>query len=122
VITVSVTVTADILPSRHLIALAPAFAGPREASPAPRAAAVGNGTAAAAAALEPATGREPTPRECEVLGLLAAGATDGRIASLLELSPATVQTHVRNAKAKLGARTRTQAVALALQRGLISPE
>ena len=38
---------------------------------------------------------------------------------MLALSPATVQTHVRNAKAKLGARTRAQAVALALQRGLI---
>jgi DNA-binding CsgD family transcriptional regulator len=38
---------------------------------------------------------------------------------MLALSPATVQTHVRNAKAKLGARTRAQAVALSLQRGLI---
>ena len=37
----------------------------------------------------------------------------------LELSPATVQTHGRNAKAKLGARTRAQAVALALQGGMI---
>ena len=63
--------------------------------------------------------REPSAREREVLGLLADGATDGQIAVRLELSPATVQTHVRNAKAKLGARTRAQAVALALQRGLI---
>ena len=49
-----------------------------------------------------------------------AGATDGQIADMLELSPATVQTHVRNAKAKLGARTRAQAVAMALQRGMIA--
>jgi len=62
----------------------------------------------------------PTPREREVLGLLAAGATDEQIAEMLELSPATVQTHVRNAKAKLGARTRAQAVAMALQHGMIS--
>jgi PAS domain S-box-containing protein len=62
----------------------------------------------------------PTPREREVLALLAAGATDEQIAEMLELSPATVQTHVRNAKAKLGARTRAQAVAMALQHGLIS--
>ncbi len=54
-----------------------------------------------------------------MLALLAAGATDEQIAGLLELSPATVQTHVRNAKAKLGARTRAQAVALALQGGMI---
>ena len=64
-------------------------------------------------------GREPTAREREVLDLLADGATDDQIAALLQLSPATVQTHVRNAKAKLGARTRAQAVALALHRGLI---
>jgi DNA-binding CsgD family transcriptional regulator len=66
-------------------------------------------------------GREPSVREREVLALLASGATDREIARLLELSPATVQTHVRNAKAKLGARTRAQAVAMALQRDLIKP-
>ena len=62
----------------------------------------------------------PSARECEVLALLAGGRTDGQIADLLELSPATVQTHVRNAKAKLGARTRAQAVAIAIQRELIT--
>jgi PAS domain S-box-containing protein len=62
----------------------------------------------------------PTPREREVLTMLAAGATDDQIAEMLELSPATVQTHVRNAKAKLGARTRAQAVAMALQHGMIT--
>ena len=62
----------------------------------------------------------PTSREREVLALLAAGATDEQIAEMLELSPATVQTHVRNAKAKLGARTRAQAVAMALQNGMIN--
>lgn len=67
------------------------------------------------------SGREPSVREREVLALLASGATDREIAQLLELSPATIQTHVRNAKAKLGARTRAQAVALALQRDLIQP-
>jgi DNA-binding CsgD family transcriptional regulator len=63
--------------------------------------------------------RQPSRREREVLALLAGGATDAQIAVELELSPATVQTHVRNAKAKLGARTRAQAVALALVSGLI---
>jgi len=54
-----------------------------------------------------------------VLTLLAMGSTDVQIAQQLGLSPATVQTHVRNAKGKLGARTRAQAVALALVGGLI---
>ncbi len=64
-------------------------------------------------------GRQPSRRERQILGLLAGGSTDAQIAEVLELSPATVQTHVRNAKAKLGARTRAQAVALALVSGLI---
>ena len=63
--------------------------------------------------------RRPSKREREILGLLARGSTDTQIAEILGLSPATVQTHVRNAKAKLGARTRAQAVALALVGGLI---
>ncbi|HYH62893.1 MAG TPA: LuxR C-terminal-related transcriptional regulator [Solirubrobacterales bacterium] len=63
--------------------------------------------------------RRPSKREREVLALLAQGSTDAQIAEVLDLSPATVQTHVRNAKAKLGARTRAQAVALALVSGLI---
>ncbi len=63
--------------------------------------------------------RKPSRREREVLALLARGSTDTQIAEVLSLSPATVQTHVRNAKAKLGARTRAQAVALALVSGLI---
>jgi len=63
--------------------------------------------------------RQPSRREREVLALLAKGSTDSQIASELGLSPATVQTHVRNAKAKLGARTRAQAVALSLVSGLI---
>jgi DNA-binding CsgD family transcriptional regulator len=64
-------------------------------------------------------GRKPSRREREILALLARGSTDSQIAEQLGLSPATVQTHVRNAKAKLNARTRAQAVALALVGGLI---
>ncbi len=63
--------------------------------------------------------RTPSRRELEILSLLARGSTDAQTAEILKLSPATVQTHVRNAKAKLGARTRAQAVALALVSGLI---
>lgn len=56
-----------------------------------------------------------TKREREILGLLAEGMTGAQIAGKLVLSPETVRTHVRNATVKLGASTRSQAVALALQ-------
>jgi DNA-binding CsgD family transcriptional regulator len=57
-----------------------------------------------------------TRREREVLGLLAGGMSGAQIAAQLFLSPETVRTHIRNAMGKLGASTRSQAVALALQR------
>jgi DNA-binding NarL/FixJ family response regulator len=56
-----------------------------------------------------------SPRENQVLHLLADGLTGQQIAERLFLSPETVRTHVRNATTKLGARTRTQAVAIAVQ-------
>lgn len=55
-------------------------------------------------------------REREVLALLAGGASGAGIAQQLVLSPETVRTHIRNAMAKLGASSRAQAVALAVQR------
>lgn len=62
-----------------------------------------------------------TRREREVLSLLAMGLTGPEIADRLALSPATVRTHVQNGIARLGARTRVQAIALALTRGEINP-
>jgi DNA-binding CsgD family transcriptional regulator len=60
-----------------------------------------------------------SPREREVLAMLAAGNTVNEIAGDLVLSPLTVRTHIRNAKDKLGARTTAHAVALAIdQRAL----
>lgn len=61
-----------------------------------------------------------TQRETEVLRHLANGLRAEEIGAQLFLSPLTVQTHVRKAMARLGARTRTQAVAEALRQGLIS--
>jgi DNA-binding NarL/FixJ family response regulator len=58
-------------------------------------------------------------REAEVLTLLARGLTGEEIAQRLVLSPETVRTHVRNAMGKLEARTRTEAVVKALDRGEI---
>ena len=57
------------------------------------------------------------PREREVMGLVATGATSADIAARLVLSTATVESHIRNAVARLGARNRTHASVLALQRG-----
>jgi DNA-binding CsgD family transcriptional regulator len=54
-------------------------------------------------------------REREVLQLLAHGATGERASALLTLSPETVRTHIRNARRRLGARTRVHAVAIALE-------
>jgi PAS domain S-box-containing protein len=112
---VHITVTANVLPGRHLLILSGGGARMGE----PEASSEANRKVQAANHVSRFTRGGPTSREREVLALLAAGATDEQIAGLLELSPATVQTHVRNAKAKLGARTRAQAVALALQGGMI---
>ncbi|MGD1050149.1 MAG: response regulator transcription factor [Solirubrobacteraceae bacterium] len=53
-----------------------------------------------------------SPREMQILDLLADGLNGQAIAKHLFLSPETVRTHVRNATTKLGAHTRVQAVAL----------
>jgi DNA-binding CsgD family transcriptional regulator len=63
-----------------------------------------------------------TRREREILGALAEGMSGAQIAEQLVLSPETVRTHVRNAMSKLGASTRSQAVALALQHGEIDTD
>ena len=63
-----------------------------------------------------------TRREREILGSLAEGMSGAQIAEQLVLSPETVRTHVRNAMAKLGASTRSQAVALALQQRMITAD
>lgn len=58
--------------------------------------------------------RNLSPREREILGLLARGLTGEQIAERLVLSPETIRTHVRNAREKLGASTRVEAVTMAL--------
>jgi DNA-binding CsgD family transcriptional regulator len=65
------------------------------------------------------TSKPLSAREQEILGYLAEGLSGAAIAERLVLSPETVRTHVRNAMEKLGASTRSQAVALALESGLI---
>ena len=61
-----------------------------------------------------------TPREREVLRLLADGMRNEEIGRELHISPDTVRAHVRKAMARLDADTRTEAVATALRQQLIS--
>jgi len=63
-------------------------------------------------------GKELTPREREVLALLAAGLSNNAIAEKLFLSVGTVRLHVSNILAKLGAPNRTSAAVIAMKHGL----
>jgi DNA-binding CsgD family transcriptional regulator len=58
-------------------------------------------------------------RELEVVRLVALGASRPEIAAELQISHDTVRTHVRNAMAKLGARSRAHLVAKAVGRSLV---
>jgi DNA-binding NarL/FixJ family response regulator len=70
------------------------------------------------------TAREPvslSPRELEVLSLLAKGYLYKEIADMLKLTYATVHTHIRHIYEKLQVRSRTEAVAVHLSQGRPSP-
>jgi len=58
-------------------------------------------------------------REVEVLACVAQGHTNSKIAALLGIAAETVKTHLRNLLSKLGASNRTEAVMIAMKRGLL---
>jgi DNA-binding NarL/FixJ family response regulator len=64
---------------------------------------------------------EITPREQEVLALVARGHSNAEIADLLVLSEGTVKTHIKRIFMKLGLRDRAQAVIFAYDVGLVEP-
>lgn len=61
----------------------------------------------------------PTSREIEVLGLVAEGLRNREIAERLFISEETVKVHIKHLMEKLAANDRTQAVAIAIRRGII---
>lgn len=90
--------TTDLSPGRHLMVLIPTLMN-------------GKGSPDGSA-------REPlSKRELEVLELLAGGANNNEVAEALNISSETVRNHTRNARRKLGARSRSHAIALAIALG-----
>ena len=65
---------------------------------------------------------ELTPREFDVLEQIVRGQSNKDIATELEISEATVKTHINNLLSKLGVTDRTQAATAALQRGIVTLE
>ncbi|WP_435741966.1 response regulator [Nocardioides sp. SYSU DS0663] len=65
--------------------------------------------------------RSLTPRELDILGLVAEGKTNQAIADKLGISVVTVKTHINRTMTKLGRHDRAQLVVLAFETGLVTP-
>ncbi|HEY6738594.1 MAG TPA: response regulator transcription factor, partial [Actinopolymorphaceae bacterium] len=72
--------------------------------------------------LAPDSLRVLTPREREILAMVATGMTNDEIAERLYLSTLTVKTHVNRTMTKLGARDRAQLVVIAYRTGLVTAD
>ena len=77
---------------------------------------------AAAPAPPPAELEGLTPREREMVALVATGLSNQEIAEQMVVSPYTVRAHVQRAMTKLGARDRAQLVVIAYRTGLVQPD
>ncbi|KRG71541.1 response regulator [Pseudoxanthomonas dokdonensis] len=74
----------------------------------------------AGAIAEHAMDADLTAREIEILGSVAAGNSNKRIAAQLSISEETVKTHMKSVLSKLDANDRTHAVTIAIRRGILS--
>ncbi|HXR70700.1 response regulator transcription factor [Actinocrinis sp.] len=107
-----------IVQERLVAALLPD--GPAAAAPNPAIHAAGGGPHPAGDPLaEHALPDGLTPREAEVLALIAEGLSNAQICARLVVSQATVKTHINRIFAKIGARDRAQAVRYAYRNGLV---
>lgn len=97
----AVSTTSDLAAGRHLVVLVP-LSSDRD----------GDGVSASRFEREPLSDRER-----QVLALLAAGDNNGEVADTLGISSETVRNHTRNARRKLGARSRSHAIAIAITVG-----
>jgi DNA-binding NarL/FixJ family response regulator len=73
----------------------------------------------AAEIAEHVTDSSLTPREIDVLRLVASGNANKEVGARLSLTEVTIKSHMKNILAKLGANDRTHAVTIALKRGII---
>lgn len=84
-----------------------------------RAVEAGGRSSSAAAKPQTSEGGEVTDREEQVLYLLAKGMSNKEISAVLEISATTVHSHIKNIFAKLNVHDRTEALAVAVRRGII---
>ena len=111
----------DVLPEELIAAVRVVAAGDALIAPAITKRLIEQFALSAPPAVPPEGLDELTPRELEVLVLVARGRSNPEIARELVLSEATVKTHVKRVFAKLAVRDRVQAVVLAYQAGLVTP-
>ena len=113
----------DVEPQQLLDAIRRAAAGDSLLSPAATRALISRVVAQPhiGPARTPASLSGLTPREREILTLVASGLSNDDIAERLVISPATAKTHVNRTMMKLAARDRAQLVVIAYETGLITP-
>ena len=111
----------DVLPEELVAAVRVVAGGDALISPAITKRLIEQFVRAAPAGRAPVALEGLTPRELEILTLIARGLSNKEIADDLVLSEATVKTHVKHVLRKLDLRDRVQGVVLAYEAGLVSP-